>query len=339
MNKSKKLGTNEKEFDVVAIGNAIVDILVYANDEDINNHSLQKGNMVLIDQEKVKELYSKHTNSQQQSGGSAANTIANFSLIGGKSGFMGRIKDDALGKVFSQDISSIGVRYESKPKLTGENTAQCFIFVTPDGQRTMCTYLGASVYLGKEDLNFDLINNAKILYLEGYLWDSPQAKEAFIEAASFSKDMGGEIALSLSDSFCVERHRESFLDLINNKVDILFANESEIKSLYKTEEIDEAIEKIKGKCKIILITLGEKGSIILENKNKVFIKPYFFGKAIDTTGAGDIYASGFLKGYTEGRDIITSGHMGSICAGHIVTKLGARSDISLKQLIKDRITI
>ena len=339
MNKTNRLQTEKKELDVVGIGNAIVDILVYAEDDDIKKYSLKKGNMILVDEEKVKEFYLKHPNSLQQSGGSAANTIANFSIIGGKGGFIGRIKDDNLGKVFRKDISSTGVKYDSQPRSSGASTAQCFVFVTPDGQRTMCTYLGASIHLEKEDLNIDLISNTKIIYLEGYLWDSPEAKEAFREAANFSKNNGGEIALSLSDSFCVERHRESFLDLINYKVDILFANENEIKALYETHDLDIAIEKIKNNCKIVLITLGEKGSIIINNGKKILIKSYSFGKAIDTTGAGDIYASGFLKGYTEGKGIITSGHIGSICAGHIVTKLGARADISLNRLIKDNLTI
>ncbi len=324
----------EKEIDVVAIGNAIVDVLVNSQDSFLQNNSLAKGSMTLVEEEKAEELYLASGTGLKSSGGSAANTLAGLSILGNKAGFIGRVKNDQLGEIFTNDICSTGAIYTTPPIKDGPSTARCLILVTPDAQRTMCTYLGASVYLNPEDLDLSLVRKAKILYLEGYLWDHPQAKKAFITSAEECKSSGGLVALSLSDSFCIERHRESFQELVGNYIDILFANESEIISLYQSENFEDAQKKIKEKCDIAVLTRGEKGSVIISNGGEYYVKSYNLGKLIDTTGAGDLYASGFLHGYINHKDLETCGHMGSICAGHIVTQLGPRSQISLLELIK-----
>ena len=323
--------------DVTGIGNAIVDVLVQVEDSFLNENSLEKGSMTLIDEKMASRLESLISKSIQSSGGSAANTIAGITQLGGKAGFIGRVKDDDLGEIFSKELSLSGTIFNTPTAKNGPSTARCIIFVTPDAQRTMCTYLGASVLIEPDNLNLSIVKESKILYLEGYLWDNKSAKRAFIEAAKISRDSGGETALSLSDSFCVDRHRESFIQLIDNHVDILFANEIEINSLYKTSSTIEAIKQLRGKCKIAAITKGEEGSIILSKEGEFHIKAYKFGDAIDTTGAGDLFASGFLYGYTKGEELTICGQIGSICAGHIVTNLGSRVKISLKELVQENL--
>ena len=322
-------------FDVIGIGNAIVDVLIQTNESTIKKLSLKKGCMTLIDELTAQNLYKEFKPSLITSGGSAANTLACIAQLGGECGFIGRVKNDGLGKIFAAQIRSVGTTFNTPPSSDGPSTARCLIFVTPDAQRTMCTYLGASVFLEPKDLSLEIIRKSKVLYLEGYLWDQPLAKNAFITAAKESREASKNIALSLSDSFCVLRHRESFLDLIENYVDILFANESEIKALYQTNSLDDAIKQIQSICETVAITLGEKGSILLTQKEQVKIEAYNFGTLIDTTGAGDLYAGGFLKGFTQGLNLYQCGEMGSICAGHIVTQLGSRSDVSLSKLIKE----
>tara|TARA_Y100001968_G_scaffold95865_1_gene86034 strand:+ start:1457 stop:2473 length:1017 start_codon:yes stop_codon:yes gene_type:complete len=325
--------------DVIGIGNAIVDVLVYAKDSFIESNSLKKGNMCLINEEHAEKLYSQIIPNLETSGGSAANTLAGIAQLGGKSAFIGRVKNDNLGKIFTQEIRSSGSFFETSPTNEGPNTARCIIFVTPDAQRTMCTYLGASSYLEPDDLDFSLIRRSKVLYLEGYLFDSPPAKRAFIKASEISKLSGGEVALSLSDSFCVNRHREEFKNLIENYIDILFANESEIKSLYESSSLENAISRIKGCCKIAVITCGSNGSIIITKEKNININPYSLGEVIDTTGAGDLYASGFLYGYVKNKDLETSGSIGSICAGQIITQLGSRSETSLLEIVNKNIIL
>ncbi len=330
----KNIHTNSnKSIDVVGIGNAIVDVLVYAKDAFLEKNQLVKGTMTIVNEMQAEKLYFECNPGLETSGGSAANTLAGISQLGGKAGFIGRVKDDRLGKIFTNDICSTGAIYSTPPIKSGPSTARCLIFVTPDAQRTMCTCLGASIFLNTKDLDLSLIRQAKVLYLEGYLWDLPEAKNAFIKSAQECKSYGGKVALSLSDSFCIERHRESFQDLVENHIDILFANESEIIALYESPDFESAKNNIEGKCEITVLTIGEKGSIIQANNREYKVNPYLFGDVIDTTGAGDIYASGFLYGLTNGMDIDTSGKIGSICSGHIVTQLGPRSKVSLLQLL------
>ena len=324
---------NESSIDVVGIGNAIVDVLTKTDNSFLERLSFDKGSMTLIDENTAKKLDEISTNRIQSSGGSVANSLACISQLGGKAAFIGRVRNDKLGEIFTEEISRTGTIFKTPPSSVGPSTARCLIFVTPDAQRTMCTYLGASVLLEPKDLDLSAVREAKILYLEGYLWDNSAAKNAFIKAAEIAKNANRKVALSLSDSFCVSRHRESFIKLVGDYVDILFANEDEIKSLYQTSNLDFALEKLKGKCELAAITLGEKGSVIISNKQHLKIDPFILGNAIDTTGAGDLYAGGFLKGISDGLSPLMSAKIGSICAGQIVTQLGSRSNKDLSNLI------
>ena len=313
-----------KTLDVVGIGNAIVDVLVKTDDATIDNHQLTKGTMALIDEHQAEALYASLGPGLETSGGSAANTLAGIAQLGGRAGFIGRVRDDQLGAIFSHDIRAVGAHFQTPAASTGPSTARCLILVTPDAQRTMCTYLGASVQLHPDDLDLDLVAQAKVLYLEGYLWDSEDAKAAFIAAAEVARANGGEVALSLSDAFCVERHRDSFQELVDGHVDILFANEMEITSLYKANSFEEAAEEVRGRCKVAALTRSELGSWILNGSGTHSVKPFHLGPLVDTTGAGDLYAAGFLHGYCQGQAIEACGRLGSLCAGQVVTQLGPR---------------
>ncbi len=327
----------EPSLDIVGIGNAIVDVLTTVDDSLLERLSFKKGSMTLIDENKSKELYKITNNGVQRSGGSVANSLACVAQLGGKTAFIGRVRNDNLGKIFTEEISKAGTIFNSPPSLEGPSTAKCLIFVTPDAQRTMCTYLGASVLLEPNDIDLSEVSEAKILYLEGYLWDNSAAKNAFIKAAEIAKNAGRKVALSLSDSFCVNRHRESFIKLVEDYIDVLFANEDEIKTLYETSSVKTAIEKLKKKCELAAITIGEKGSIVISNGNVITIDPFILGKAIDTTGAGDLYAGGFLKGLSDGLSPEVSAKIGSICAGQIVTQFGSRSNTDLLNLINSHL--
>jgi len=329
--------TNTPSFDIVGIGNAIVDVLSKTDDFLLERLSLRKGSMTLIDENKATELYKMTTNKIQRSGGSVANSLACVAQLGGKAAFIGRVRNDNLGKIFTEEISTTGTIFNTPASSMGPSTARCIIFVTPDAQRTMCTYLGASVLLEPKDIDLSVVSEAKILYLEGYLWDNPAAKDAFIKAAEIAKNSDRKVALSLSDSFCVNRHRESFIKLVEEHIDILFANEDEIRTLYETSSLNTALEKLKKKCSLAAITIGEKGSILISNDKQINIEPFNFGKAIDTTGAGDLYAGGFLKGLADDLRPELSAKMGSICAGQIVTELGSRSNSDLLKLISSHL--
>ena len=328
---------NDPSLDIVGIGNAIVDVLTTTDDSHLEKLSLNKGSMTLIDENKAKELYEITTNRIQRSGGSVANSLACVAQLGGKAAFIGRVKNDKLGEIFTEEITSTGTIFKTPPSSVGPSTARCLIFVTPDTQRTMCTYLGASVLLEPKDLDLSAVSEAKILYLEGYLWDNPAAKNAFTKAAEIAKNAGKKVALSLSDSFCVNRHRESFTKLVEDYIDILFANEDEIKTLYKTSSLKTAIDRLKRKCELAAITIGKNGSIIISNGKEISIDPFIIGKAIDTTGAGDLYAGGFLKGLSAGLNPEVSAKIGSICAGQIVTELGSRSNANLLNLVNSKL--
>jgi len=322
-----------KTFDVVGIGNAIVDVLVQADDDLLDNFELTKGTMALVDEHQAETLYARVGPGLETSGGSAANTLAGVAQLGGRAGFIGRVRNDQLGSIFAHDIRSVGARFETPAATEGPSTARCLILVTPDAQRTMCTYLGASVGLDPADLDLEMVAQAKLLYLEGYLWDSDDAKAAFIAAAEVARAHGGEVALSLSDAFCVERHRDSFQELVDGHVDILFANEMEITALYKANSFEEAADQVRGRCKVAALTRSEQGSVILNGAGSHAIEPFQLGPLVDTTGAGDLYAAGFLHAYTQGQDIAACGRLGSLCAGQVVTQLGPRPQGSLKELV------
>jgi sugar/nucleoside kinase (ribokinase family) len=322
-----------KSFDVVGIGNAIVDVLVSSDDAFLENHGLTKGTMALVDQSQAERLYASVGPGLETSGGSAANTLAGLALLGGRAAFIGRVRDDQLGSIFAHDIRSVGAHFETAAATSGPSTARCLILVTPDAQRTMCTYLGASVNLHPADLDLDLVRQAKVLYLEGYLWDSDEAKQAFISAAQVMRESGGEVALSLSDAFCVDRHRHSFQELVDGHVDILFANEMEITSLYEANTFEEAVDHVRGRCKVAALTRSAEGSLLLRGDQTVPIAPYRLGDLVDTTGAGDLYAAGFLYGHTRGESLERCGRLGSLCAGKVVTQLGPRPQSSLAELV------
>jgi fructokinase len=326
--------TDSKRFDVVGIGNAIVDVLVQAEDAFLDDHGLRKGTMALVDESQAERLYASVGPGLETSGGSAANTLAGIAQLGGSAAFIGRVRDDQLGAIFSHDIRSVGATYTTPPALSGPSTARCLILVTPDAQRTMCTYLGASVNLDPADLDLDLVAQAKVLYLEGYLWDSDEAKQAFLAAAEVARRHGGQVALSLSDAFCVDRHRQSFQELVDGHVDLLFANEMEITSLYEANSFEEAAEQVRGRCRVAALTRSEAGSLVLSGEESITIAPYRLGELLDTTGAGDLYAAGFLHGYTRGECLERCGQLGSLCAGQVVTQLGPRPQASLPELVR-----
>ncbi len=328
---------SQKKIDLVGIGNAIVDIVTNIDDEFLKRNLLQKGSMNLINLDHSSKILKECKIIKQISGGSAANTVVSLANLGNNVEFIGRIKNDKFGNFFSKDIKESGASFNSKYVETRESSAHSIILITPDAQRTMCTYLGASTEFEPDNINYESIKISKYLYLEGYLWDNELAKQAFIKAAKIAKESKTKIILSLSDSFCVDRHRESFLNLINDFVDILFCNEEELKSLFKAIDLERCKIESKSLCALTVITLGEKGSLIV-NKNKTeLIKPFLFGKAIDTTGAGDIFAGGFIHGLINNLSLNHCGQIGSICAGHIVTQIGSRSKINLKKLISDNI--
>lgn len=327
----------QTDIDVLGIGNAIVDVLSQTDDDFLSENGLAKGAMTLIDADQAEGLYAKMGPSVEVSGGSAANTIACLASLGGQGAFIGKVRDDQLGDVFRHDIRAGGVNFETAPKEDGAPTARCLIFVTPDAERTMQTFLGVSVELGPDDIDEDLISRSAVTYLEGYLWDPPLAKEAFVKAAKIAAGAGRKVSLSLSDPFCVDRHRDDFLDLVNNHVDILFANEDEITSLYKVENFDDALQHVRGHCEIAALTRSSKGSVVVAGDEVHVLDAHKVDKVVDTTGAGDSYAAGFLWGYTNGRGLAECGDIGGIVAAEIVGHYGARAETDLAKLVAEKL--
>jgi sugar/nucleoside kinase (ribokinase family) len=323
---------NSPRFDVTAIGNAIVDVLARADDALLARHNLAKGAMSLIDGETAERLYSVMGPGTEESGGSAGNTAAVVAGLGGRVAYIGKVADDQLGQVFTHDIRAIGVTYDTPPLKGGLPTARSLIFVTPDAQRTMQTYLGATTQLGPEDVNMDYITSSKVVYLEGYLWDQPRAKKAMRDAAIKAQQAGVKVSLTLSDAFCVARFRDEFLELAEKHVDILFANESEILSLYQVDRFDDALQRVRKHCEIAALTRSEKGSVIVNGDEVHIIDAEKGVKVVDTTGAGDAYAGGFLYGYTQGLDLVTCGRLGGLMAAEVISHLGPRPEADLKKL-------
>lgn len=321
-------------FDVTGIGNAIVDVLAHADDAKLAALGVDKGVMTLIDAQRAEQIYAQMGPGIECSGGSAANTIAGLAALGGKGAYIGKVRNDQLGDVFRHDLRSQGVAFDTAAAQDGASTARCLILVTPDAQRTMMTFLGACVDLGPEDIDPAVIANAKVTYLEGYLWDPPKAKEAFRTAARIAHEAGRKVALSLSDPFCVGRHRAEFLELLSDHVDILFANEAEITSLYQTD-FEDAVRQVRQHCDIAALTRSEKGSIVVAGGQVVVQGAEPVSKVVDTTGAGDLYAAGFLYGFTQGRDLGTCARLGGICAAEIIGHVGARPEANLAQLVAE----
>ena len=326
----------QTRLDVVGIGNAIVDVISTVDDPFISTHRLNKGAMTLIDTETADQLYDAMPPGIEMSGGSAANTMAGIASLGGKAGFIGKVRDDQLGRIFRHDVGAVGVDFATPPADGGTPTARCLIVVTPDAQRTMNTYLGACVELTPDDVDPDVIADSQVTYMEGYLWDPPQAKQAFLKAGQVAHDAGRSVALTLSDGFCVDRHRDEFRDLVANHVDILFANEDEILSLYQLSEFDEALQIVRGQVRIAALTRSEKGSVVVGGDEVHVLDAEPVDRVVDTTGAGDLYAAGFLYGLTQGRNLHDCGRMGGIVAAEIISHVGARPAVPLAKLVADK---
>ncbi|MGI9540007.1 MAG: adenosine kinase [Miltoncostaeaceae bacterium] len=320
--------------DVLGIGNAIVDVLVHAEDSFVEGHGLAKGAMTLVDQDQAAALYGGLGSGVEVSGGSCANTVVGLAQLGARSAYIGKVRDDQLGEIFAHDIRAAGVRYATPPATEGPTTARCLVMVAPDAQRTMATYLGVSVELGPDDVDPDLVSDARILYLEGYLWDPPQAKEAFRAAMATAKGSGRTVALTLSDPFCVERHRDEFVELVDGDVDVLFANEQEILSLTQAATFDDAVEAIRGRPAIAAITRSEQGSVVVTSDATHAVPASPVAEVVDTTGAGDLYAAGFLYGLATERDLPTCARLGGIAAAEIIGHVGARPEADLAGLVE-----
>jgi sugar/nucleoside kinase (ribokinase family) len=323
-------------FDVIGIGNAIVDIIGRCDEAFLTDVGAAKGSMRLVGADDIKQIYKKMGPAVEISGGSAANTIAGVASFGGKAAFLGTIADDEFGKIFGHDIRSIGVTFDVAPIANGAPTSRSLILVTPDGERTMNTFLGISTSLSEAQLNANLIRESEILYLEGYLFDEPQAKQAFHSALQTAKGSNRKVALSLSDGFCVDRHRGEFLKLIRSGIDILFGNESEIKSLYQTESFDLAAKNASEDAKLAVLTRGEKGSVIFCEAKSIEIAREYVPELVDTTGAGDLYAAGFLFGYAKGYELAICGQLASLAASEVISHIGARPEVSLNELARDK---
>ena len=322
----------------MGIGNALVDVLSHESDDFVEEHGLARGAMMLIDAERAEKLYAAMGPGTEISGGSAANSMVGIASFGGTAGFIGRVSDDQLGGVFGHDIRAAGVEFTSTAAATvaegGAPTGRCLIIVTPDAQRTLNTFLGASAQLGPDDLDYDLVARAQVLFLEGYLWDEADAKEAFRRAARSAHDAGNRVAFTLSDGFCVERHRDEFLDLIEHDVDILFANEVEITSLYQVDDFEAALQNVQHHCEIAALTRSEKGAVILGRDEVHVIDAHPVARIVDTTGAGDLFAAGFLYGFTHGYDLGIAGRLGTMAAAEVISHLGARPETSLRELAR-----
>ena len=321
------------EIDVLCIGNAIVDVLCRVDDAAIERLNLNRGTMTLIDAARADELYQKMGPAMEASGGSAANTAAGVASCGGRVGFIGKVKNDDFGAIFAHDLRSVGVAFDTTMAKDGPPTARSYIFITPDAHRTMNTYLGACVRLAPADIDEAVVARASVTYLEGYLWDPPLAKEAFRKAALAAHVAGRKVALTLSDPFCVQRHRASFLELLRGHVDILFANESELLALYETTIIDVALKLVERDCPTVAVTMSEHGSVVLGGGAVHRVPAEKVAKVVDTTGAGDLYAAGFLWALTQGRTMPECGRAGAIAAAEVIQHLGPRPQTSLKALV------
>lgn len=315
--------------DVVGIGNAIVDVIAHADDAFLARHGMAKGSMALIDESRAGTIYALMDKGLESSGGSAGNTVAGIASLGGTAGYIGKVRDDALGKSYRRDITEAGIAFTTPAATEGPTTALCLILVTPDAQRTMNTYLGACINLTPDDIDVALIESAQITYLEGYLFDPPHAQEAFRKAARVAHAAGRKVSLSLSDAFCVHRHREAFLDLLEHHVDVLFANEAEIAALFETEDQGAAVQRLRPLADIAAITRGARGSLIVSGHETIEVPAAHVAAVIDTTGAGDLYAAGFLCGLTSGRTLAECGRLGSLAAAEVISHFGGRPESPL----------
>jgi sugar/nucleoside kinase (ribokinase family) len=322
------------QYDLVGIGNALVDVVAQTDDGFLAANGIAKGAMTLVDATAADALYEKMPAGMESSGGSCGNTMAGFAALGGKGAYIGKVSDDQFGGVFRHDMHAIGCVFDTPPAKDGPSTGRCLVLVTPDAQRTMCTFLGAACELTPADLDKALLQSAKVVYMEGYLFDQPPAQRAFVEAAEIAHAAGREVSVTLSDGFCVDRHRAAFRHLVEKHIDILFANEVEICSLYGVDDFDEALQQVRGHCRVACLTRSEKGAVVLRGDEVHVVDAEPVGQVIDTTGAGDQFAAGFLYGYTQGRDLHSSGRIGAIAAAEVIQHYGARPEADLKVLVR-----
>lgn len=323
-----------KKYQVVGIGNAIVDVLSHCDDAYLADHGVDKGIMQLIDVERAGALYGVMGPAKEISGGSAANTIAGIAALGGSTAYVGKVKDDQLGEIFAHDIRAQGAVYETglAPADHTDQTGRCMVLVTPDGERSMSTYLGVSEHLGPDDIDEAMMADADWIYLEGYRFDGPDSHAAFAKAIAACKSAGGRVSVTLSDPFCVERHRDAFRKMISEDIDLLFANEHEMRSLYQEDDLDKALALAAADCDIVACTVGEKGAWVLDASRKILV-PTEATSVVDATGAGDLFAAGFLSGLVSGKDLPICGQMGCIAAGEIISHIGARPEADLPALM------
>jgi sugar/nucleoside kinase (ribokinase family) len=321
-----------QKYDVAGLGNAIMDVIAAVDDDFLLKHAIAKGAMTLIDEFRAQELHKALGKSVQEAGGSAANTMAGLASLGARAVFLGKVRDDALGARFGESLKSLGVHFTTVPASGGSPTASSMIAVTPDGQRSMNTYLGACREMTPDDVDESEIATSKILYIEGYLWDTDAAKDASRKAMRAAKGAGAQVALSLSDSFCVGRFRDEFLELMQRELDILFANEDEAKSLFETEDFAVVEEKMKAWGGLAVITRSAKGCVVIRGSEHHAVPAHPVAKLVDTTGAGDLFAAGFLYGLTRGKSLIDCGRLGGLAAAEVISHYGARPETSLQQL-------
>jgi sugar/nucleoside kinase (ribokinase family) len=320
-------------YDVLGIGNAIVDVFAHADDSFLETHGLPKGGMTLIDEARAEALYAAMGPGVEMSGGSGGNTVAGVASFGGRGAYVGKVRNDQLGAVYAHDMRAIGVAFDTSPATDGPATARSLILVTPDAQRTMNTFLGACTRLGPTDIDVERVKASSVTYVEGYLWDPPEAKKAVLKAFDAAHAAGRQVSITLSDAFCVDRYREEFHELIRERVDVLFANESEIKSLYQVATFEEALAAARKDVKIAALTRSEKGSIVIQGSETHAVPAAPVTRVVDTTGAGDLYAAGFLFGLTRDKPLAECARLGGIAAAEIISHVGARPEKALRDLI------
>jgi len=323
------------KYDVLGIGNAIFDVLVQTDEGFLSRHGMTKGGMSLIDENRATAIYSDMGPATKMSGGSAANTIVGIASLGARAAYVGKVKDDQIGRAYTHDIRAAGVAFETKAAADGPATGCSYILVTPDGERTMNTYLGAAQELMPADIDADQISASAIVYLEGYLWDPKSAKDAFVKAAAIAHQAGRQVALTLSDSFCVDRYRDEFLGLMSNgTVDLVFANEAELHSLYQTSDFDTAFKQLRSDIGLAVVTRSEKGCVVASKQGVTGVPAFPVAKVVDTTGAGDLFAAGFLFGLSRGAGHENAGRLGALAAAEVIQHIGARPKVSLKELAR-----
>jgi sugar/nucleoside kinase (ribokinase family) len=323
----------DAKYDVLGIGNAIFDVLVQADEAFLGRHGMTKGGMALIDEVRATAIYQDMGPATEMSGGSAANTIVGVANLGARAAYVGKVKDDQIGRLYTHDIRAAGVAFETKPAANGPATGCSYILVTPDGERTMNTYLGAAQNLTPADIDDAQIAASQIVYLEGYLWDPANAKQAFVKAATIAHAAGRQVALTLSDSFCVDRYRDEFLDLMRKgTVDLVFANETELHSLYQTSDFDSALKQMRVDTKLGVVTRSEKGCVVASKDGVVAAPAFPINRLVDTTGAGDLFAAGFLFGLVRNASYENAGRLGALAAAEVIQHIGARPQVSLKEL-------